>query len=242
MGIALSVLREPMLLFLVVCGALYLILGARQGALLLLGFVFLVIGITFVQERKTERAVEALRDLTSPRALVVRGGQRLRVAGREVVSGDIVVLSEGDRVPADGLVLAAVSLTTDESLLTGESAPVRKMAAEGEASIGLPGGDDTPFVFSGSLVVGGRAYARIVRTGAEWESARSALRSAPSRASRRRWSARCRGWCGGSSARGWCCACSLWWSTGPRTTPGSARFLPASRWPWPCCPRSSPSS
>jgi Ca2+-transporting ATPase len=93
LAIALSVVREPMLLFLMACGALYLVLGDRGEALLLLGFVFVVIGITFTQERKTERSIEALRDLTSPRALVVRGGRQARVAGREVVEGDVVVAS-----------------------------------------------------------------------------------------------------------------------------------------------------
>ena len=70
---------------------------------MLLGFVFVVMAITIVQERRTERALEALRDLSSPRALVIRDGVRQRIAGREVVRGDIVVLSEGDRVPADAI-------------------------------------------------------------------------------------------------------------------------------------------
>ena len=169
LAIALSVIREPMLLFLVACAALYFLLGDREEALLLSGFVFLVIGITFVQERKTERSIEALRDLTAPRALVIRGGAQLRVPGREVVEGDVVVLSEGDRVPADGNVIAAVNLAVDESLLTGESVPVRKAAGEEGAPLGPPGGDDTPFVFSGTLVSGGKAYARIVRTGVRTE-------------------------------------------------------------------------
>jgi Ca2+-transporting ATPase len=169
LAIALSVLREPMLVFLVACGALYFVLGDREEALLLSGFVVLVIGITFVQERKTERSVEALRDLTSPRALVLRGGRQLRVPGREVVEGDVVVLSEGDRVPADGVVVAGVNLTTDESLLTGESVPVRKSPGDPAAGMGAPGGDDTPFVFSGSLVSGGKAFARVLRTGVRTE-------------------------------------------------------------------------
>jgi len=168
-AIAVSVLSEPMLLFLVACGGLYFLLGDREEAVLLSGFVLLVIGITFVQERKTERSLEALRDLTSPRALVIRGGAQQRIPGREVATGDLVVLSEGDRVPADGVVVASVSLATDESLLTGESVPVRKAAGDPAAGMGAPGGDDTPFVFSGSLVVAGKAYVRIARTGARTE-------------------------------------------------------------------------
>jgi P-type Ca2+ transporter type 2C len=99
--IALEVIREPMFLLLIACGSLYLLLGDVKEALLLLGFVFVVAGITFFQERKTERALEALRDLSSPRALVIRSGEKKRIAGREVVRGDLLVLSEGDRVPAE---------------------------------------------------------------------------------------------------------------------------------------------
>ncbi len=102
-------------------GALYLVLGDLGEALLLLGFVFVIMGITLYQERKTERALEALRDLSSPRALVIRDGGRQRIPGREVVRDDLVVLAEGDRVPADAVVLESVGLAVDESLLTGES-------------------------------------------------------------------------------------------------------------------------
>ena len=129
-------------------------------AIILLIFVVVVIAITLYQERKTERALEALRDLSSPRALVVRGGARKRIAGREVVPGDVLVLSEGDRVPADGILLSAVNLATDESLLTGESVPVRKQVASSiDAEMARPGGDDLPFIFSGTLVVRGTGLA-----------------------------------------------------------------------------------
>jgi Ca2+-transporting ATPase len=73
---------------------------------MLLGFVFIVMGITLYQERKTERALEALRDLASPRALVIRDGVQKRIAGREVVRDDVIVVSEGDRVPADAVLLS----------------------------------------------------------------------------------------------------------------------------------------
>ncbi len=167
--IALEVVREPMLLLLLACGGTYLFLGDLQEAIILLIFVVVVIAITLYQERKTERALEALRDLSSPRALVVRGGERKRIAGRDVVPGDILVLSEGDRVPADGIMLSAVNLATDESLLTGESVPVRKQSASNDMEIGRPGGDDLPFVFSGSLVVRGTGLALAKATGAATE-------------------------------------------------------------------------
>ena len=115
-----------MLALLIAGGVVYLLLGNLEEALILLAFACLSVGITVVQEARTERVLEALRDLTSPRALVIRGGERLRIAGREVVRGDLIVLAEGDRVPADARLLEATGLSADESLLTGESVPVRK--------------------------------------------------------------------------------------------------------------------
>ena len=100
--LARDVLREPMILLLIACAAIYLILGDLREAVVLSLSVLVVVGITFFQNRKTERALEALRDLSSPRALVIRDGESRRIPGREVVRGDLVVVSEGDRVPADG--------------------------------------------------------------------------------------------------------------------------------------------
>ncbi len=119
-----------MFLLLIACGTLYLTLGNVRKSLMLLGFVFVIMAIEFYQEKKTEKALDALKDLASPRALVIRDGLEKRIAGREVVNGDIIVLQEEDRVPADATVLCSVNLTADESLLTGESAPVRKTEFE----------------------------------------------------------------------------------------------------------------
>lgn len=102
-------------------------MGELSDALMLLAFVFVVISITIIQERRTERALDALRGLSSPRALVIRDGQQRRIAGREVVRGDQILLSEGDRVPADAVLRYTLNVTVDESLLTGESVPVRKI-------------------------------------------------------------------------------------------------------------------
>lgn len=164
-----DVVREPMFLMLLACGLIYLRLGDWQEACMLLGFVFVVLGITLYQERKTERALEALRDLSSPRALVIRDGQRKRIAGREVVQDDILVLAEGDRVPADAVLLSCTSLSTDESLLTGESTSVRKTAWDGVQSPTRPGGEDLPFVYSGTLIVQGQGIARVLKTGMQTE-------------------------------------------------------------------------
>ncbi len=172
LAIALSVLKEPMLLLLLAAGTIYFFLGDVKDALMLMTFVLVVIGITLYQERKTENALDALRGLASPRALVIRGGRRLRVPGREVARGDLVFLAEGDRVPADGTVKACVNLSADESLLTGESLAVRKCAWDGAAAAARPGGDDQPFVYSGTLVVQGRALVEVTATGPRSEMGR----------------------------------------------------------------------
>lgn len=182
---ALGVAREPMFMLLVAAGAIYFLMGELGDALMLLGSVLAVMGITIIQERRTERALDALRDLSSPRALVVREGERRRIAGREVVRGDVLLLAEGDRISADAILTSASGLEVDESLLSGESVPVRKTpvsdtasrraaasesVARGEAgpsyaALGNPGGDDLPFVFSGTLVTSGQGAAVVVATG-----------------------------------------------------------------------------
>jgi Ca2+-transporting ATPase len=164
--IVLEVLHEPMLLLLLAGGAIYLLLGDLQEALILLVFASMSVVITVIQETRTERVLDALRDLTSPRALVIRDGIRRRIPGREVVFGDIIVLSEGDRVPADARLLQCRDLQADESLLTGESVPVRKAVPTGKLPSGIrPGGDDLPYVYSGSLIVRGTGIAEVVAIG-----------------------------------------------------------------------------
>ena len=182
LSIAVETVREPMFLLLLAAGTLYLVFGDLQEGLTLFGFVVVTVALTLYQEGKTERAIEALRDLTSPRALVIRDGQPQRVAGREVVRGDVLKLSEGDRVAADALLLSADGVRADESLLTGESVPVGKrvaLADELAAAAKLaetprvpPGGDDLPVVYAGSLIVQGHALARVTATGERSEIGR----------------------------------------------------------------------
>jgi Ca2+-transporting ATPase len=164
-----DVVREPMFLLLVGAGLIYFVLGDFEEGALLLSFVLVIIGITVYQERKTERALEALRNLSSPRALVIRDGKLVRIAGREVVRGDCLFLSEGDRVAADALLLSSTNLSIDESLLTGESVPVRKLPPEGKPGDRRPGGDDQPWLYSGTLVVQGQGVAEVVTTGISTE-------------------------------------------------------------------------
>ena len=166
--IAAEVLREPMLALLLGSGLIYFLLGEPKDAAILLAFAMISVGITVAQETRTERVLEALRDLTSPRALVIRDGEARRIAGRDVVRGDVVVIAEGDRVPADAVLLEGEDVYTDESLLTGESVPVRKKAVAGSdiiPEIRRPGGDDHPYVFWGSLVVRGTGIGEVVATG-----------------------------------------------------------------------------
>jgi len=112
--IAADVAREPMFILLLSGAAIYLVLGDLSEAWVLVALVGVVLAITIVQERRTERALDALRELSSPRALVIRGGQRRRIPGREVVADDLLYLGEGDRVPADGVVLETTGLSVDE--------------------------------------------------------------------------------------------------------------------------------
>jgi len=170
-----EVVRQPMFALLIGGGIVYLLLGDRIEAILLLAFATLSVGITIVQESRSERVLEALRNLASPRALVIRDGTRVHIAGREVVCGDVIILGEGDRVAADAMLISSEDLLVDESLLTGESVPVRKRASNSpsdaatEATDTVPGGEDLPNVFAGTLVVRGSALACVTATGQKSE-------------------------------------------------------------------------
>jgi P-type Ca2+ transporter type 2C len=171
--IAFEVVRQPMFALLIAGGVVYLILGDLMEAVLLLVFASLSVVITIVQESRSERVLEALRNLASPRALVIRDGNRVQIAGREVVCGDLLVITEGDRVAADATVVDGHDLLLDESLLTGESLPVRKVAVAGDLqTVSVPavaGGEDSPYVFAGTLVVRGTAKVLVRATGAHSE-------------------------------------------------------------------------
>ncbi|MBK4737676.1 cation-translocating P-type ATPase [Noviherbaspirillum pedocola] len=161
---ALDVVLEPMFLLLLACGAIYLLLGDKAEALMLLAFVFMVMGISLVQQGRTERSLAALRSISSPRALVIRDGQTCRIAGRDLVVDDIVLLAEGDRVPADMTILEASNLTIDESMLTGESVPVVKHGSL-ELADAHESGDVASMAYSGTLVIQGAGRGRVTATG-----------------------------------------------------------------------------
>lgn len=171
--IATEVLREPMFALLLGAAAVYLLLGDVLEGIVLLIFASLSVTISVVQETRSERVIEALRAMTSPRALVIRGGERVRIPGREVVRGDLVIVAEGDRVPADAMLLRANDVMADESLLTGESIAVRKRPClPDEAPPPMAGGEDLPTIYSGTLVVRGIGTAEVLATGARTEIGR----------------------------------------------------------------------
>lgn len=159
-------LQEPMFMLLLAAGALYLVLGDLQEGMILFGLVLVVLALTLYQEGKTEHALAALRDMTSPRARVLRDGQPQRIAGVDVVCGDILLLAEGDRIAADAMLLDGSDVQVDESLLTGESLPVLKLAATDSDDVAQSS------LFSGTLLVGGHGSALVTATGARSEIGR----------------------------------------------------------------------
>ncbi|HET7811904.1 MAG TPA: cation-translocating P-type ATPase [Steroidobacteraceae bacterium] len=163
---ALDVLREPMFALLVAAAVLYALIGELGEALLLFGFATVSVSIAIVQRGRSERALEALRGLATPRALVLRDGVRVRIPGREVVRGDLLILAEGDRIPADGVIVAGDHLEVDESVLTGESVAVRKQVARRlPAAMAAPSSGEPCQVFGGTLVVRGSSLAVVMATG-----------------------------------------------------------------------------
>lgn len=160
--IIIGLVKEPMIFLLIITVVIYFFLGDRQEAFLLLFSVFVIIGIELYQEAKTENSLEALRNLSSPICDVIRGGKKITIPGREVVVGDIIILSEGSRVPVDAKLVTSSNLMVDESLLTGESVAVEKHIRE------VKDFRDNS-VFSGTLIVKGHAIAEATNIGANTE-------------------------------------------------------------------------
>ncbi len=167
LSLAAEVLEEPMLLLLLGAGLVYMALGDIHDALILLAFAGLSIVIELVQAGRADRAIAALGELGATQATVIRQGERCKIPAAEVVRGDLLALSEGDRIAADGWLVEAQSLQADESVLTGESVPVTKRArAAGDpAKLPAPGGEGLAYAFSGTLVVRGNAVMEVAATG-----------------------------------------------------------------------------
>ncbi len=166
--IALRTLKEPMFFLLAAAATLYLFVGDLGEGLFMVAGAGASISLVVVQELRSERALQALQRLAEPSALARRDGEARRIPARDLVPGDIVLLGEGQRIPADALLMAGDALVVDESILTGESAPVTKtLAGDGpELAFPDPGGDYTPFLYAGAMIVRGSGVARVGRTGA----------------------------------------------------------------------------
>lgn len=150
-----DVIREPMLLLLAAAGLINFLLSEALDASILMLTVFIIVGISLFQARKTERALLALKELSAPKALVIRDGVEFKIPSDQVVRGDLIVIREGDRIPADAKLVSATNLSADESMLTGESLSVSK-------------GQDS-LIYSGTLVVRGHGRAIVHSTGAATE-------------------------------------------------------------------------
>ena len=156
--IALEIIKEPMFLLLISCGLLYIIIGDYREGLILLSATWVIIFITFYQYKKSERAMDALKQLAAPSALVIRNGCEFRISSRELVPDDIMILREGDRITADAVLLETASLMVDESLLTGESLPVIK-------NVYTKNDENAGMLFAGTLVIKGSGLCKVVQIG-----------------------------------------------------------------------------
>jgi Ca2+-transporting ATPase len=152
-----EVFEEPMILLLALGGLLYLLLGDLKEAIILIIFAMISVVITVVQEARTEKVLDALRDLSAPKALVIRDGERQRIDGAHVVRGDLLLVNEGERVAADARLLKSHDLMADESLLTGESVPVTKSPKDDQV--------DARHILSGTLITRGTALGEVIATG-----------------------------------------------------------------------------
>lgn len=159
----LGVFKEPMFLLLLVAATVYFILGEPRDGVIMLVFVGFVASITFMQEWKTEKTMNALKDLTSPQVNTLRDGKNVFIKSTELVPGDVIFLSEGERLPADCIVLEASNFSVDESILTGESEYVIKVSSdEMEKSSDYWKKD---MLYAGTLCVFGKCTAIVKYTG-----------------------------------------------------------------------------
>ncbi|HET7717233.1 MAG TPA: cation-transporting P-type ATPase, partial [Bauldia sp.] len=166
--VVLGALREPMFVFLVAAAVLYLFLGDLAEGLFMTAGAAVTIGLVVIQETRSERSLAALQKIGEPFATVIRDRKERRIPVQHVVPGDLIVIAEGERLPADAALVAGDLLTVDESALTGESVPVTKEPASpppAAMDAGAAGGDGTPFLYAGTLLVRGQGTAIVLATG-----------------------------------------------------------------------------
>jgi len=155
-----DILREPMFILLLLSCTLYFILGEPGEGILMLVAMLFVAAISWYQEIKSTHALEALRQLTQPGVVVIRDGRERVISSGELVPGDVMIVEEGSLVPADATILESNDLSVNESILTGESAPVERVA------------DGDRRLFQGTTVNSGRCTARVTATGNNTELGR----------------------------------------------------------------------
>lgn len=128
--ICIQIVTEPMFTLLLCAVAVYWAIGEVSEALVLLGFITLIMSTTVLQEQRTDRLLDRLKDFLAPEVIVIRDGRTERIESKALVRGDIALIGEGQRVPADGIVTSTLGLRVDESLLTGESFPIERRVSE----------------------------------------------------------------------------------------------------------------
>jgi Ca2+-transporting ATPase len=148
-----EVISEPMFILLLLCGILYVFIGDYREGFILIAAFSIIMGITFMQTQKTRKTLDALKSLSAPRVMVRREGNTYRIPSRELVPGDIMLLSEGDRISADAVLISSMQLALDESVITGESGPIQKSIKPEQNR-----------VYAGTLVVKGTAEAEVEST------------------------------------------------------------------------------
>lgn len=157
-----------LIILLIIAAMISLLLGQRNDAIVLLCIIFLNSGIGFFQEYKASKAIEALKKMISETATVIRNGEKIQIPTTEIVIGDIIILSEGDKVPADARIIEESALKIDESVLTGESVPESKIT-KSISKLDLLPQDQKNMVFTGTSVTHGTAKAIVIATGEKTE-------------------------------------------------------------------------
>jgi Ca2+-transporting ATPase len=161
-------LKEPMFFLLAAAAVLYLAIGDLGKGLFMVAAASASIALVVFQEMRAERALRALNKLAEPTARCLRDGVERRIPARDLTPGDVTLVGEGERLPADALLVSGDALVVDEAVLTGESTTVTKTLAGDAADLEFPdpGGDYAPFLYSGTMISRGAGVARVARTGA----------------------------------------------------------------------------